>query len=580
MTAVFVRTPQDVENILRQCRDLENAVFFSTSPSARITAEEHGFEVKALHDYLSNDELEGVREQALKDLNELWVDVCRHEEGRGDVIGEAAIRKMVWYPASYELYNFRRTAVALMKVKQEYSPRRTVVATSEEVLLMGVRCDSLAIGLEAEFENVEVVEGTKQSLGLGARVKATLMGLARNCYIMWRTIKSVAGGAAGRILVVSSGRLFGRVLPNWQLVELPVGLPTVFGEVRTLENESTFDREGAGESDWCRRLMVAELIQVWRYLQRIGRRHLWWVDWLVRKCGLVAFGYPPVQPGLASLCVERARHLGVPVVGYQHGPNYGMQWVGPKLYHADYCRCSVFWSWGLSRERMQAVLPDGLECPPVEVLGKISRQAQGDVSSTQREPSWDIVFPVTLVGEWFRESLRIDAETMLQRQIEICEVLDRLARARDLRILVKPIKGLHEIYAPVSRYEKRWPNLVWDRSVLFSELAVAGVTRLVVTEFPSSPLFEALAGSVPVVSMETPFINYTEEVARQMGEAVRWVSDMDGLEKEILLLLDNPEQASRSATDADRFTRSNLKVADPSEVHRVLSRYAMSIPGS
>ncbi len=54
---------------------------------------------------------------------------------------------------------------------------------------------------------------------------------------------------------------------------------------------------------------------------------------------------------------------------------------------------------------------------------------------------------------------------------------------------------------------------------------MAAATREVVTEFPSSPLFEALAGSVPVVAMETPFINYTEKILSDRPNP--WWKDLD-----------------------------------------------------
>ena len=538
-------------------------MFFSTSPSARISAEEKGFEVRPLQSFLSNHELEEMRRQALKDLDDVWKEVCGSEARREDPFGEAAVEKMVWYLASYELYNFRKTAAALKKVIASCNPIRAIVSRCDDPLLMGVRSDPLTFGLREEFQTLKVLDTGRRSIGWCSRMTTKMKRVARNGLLVWRSIRSIVTRSGGRVMAVSSGRLFGGSLGSWQLVELPVDILGVAGDVLAVSDRR---QKGFVEGDWCRRLMFAELVEVWRSVQRLGKRHLWWIDRLLSGCDIVAYGYPPIQPGLASICIERARSLKVPVVGYQHGPNYGMQWAGPRLFYSDYSRCDVFWSWGLSRESLNAVLPPGLECPPVLPLGRLGRKVVGSSPPAVGQPEWDIVFPVTLVSDWFRDSLRIDSETMLRKQIAICDVLERLAVARKLRVLVKPINGLPEINDPISRYENRWPNLIWDRSILFSEVAVADKCRVMLTEFPSSPLFEALAGSVPVVAMNTPFIAYTEEIVREMGEGVRWADDIAGVERQLLALLDDAELAKQAAADGRRFAESVLRPADPAAV--------------
>ena len=563
--AVFVRTPEEVRRVLQVESDLGAAVFISTSPSARIAAEAAGFQVEAIQDSISVEELEGIRKAALDELDELWTQVCRTAGARGkDLLGESAIRKMACYLASYELMNFRKTAMALAKLRERLSPQRVVAVSALEAQLMNVRCDPLVAGLQGAFEKVTVIEAERQASGGNADVKGVLRDLAINGLLAWRSFRSALFGTAGRVLAVSSGKWFREALEKWQLLQFPVQRAREIGEVT--------DLEGKPGKDWCQRLMIAELTILWNFLQRMARRNLWWLDRLVKRCDVVVFGYPPITPGLASICVERARHFGVPVVGYQHGPNYGMQWVGPKLYLADYSRCDVFWSWGLRRERMQAVLPKGLECPPVVPLGRLQKRAvvEDAVTTDDDEPAtkWDIVFPVTLVGEWSREALRIDAEAMLKRQIEICQLLDRLARDRGLRVLVKPIRGLPEINDPISRFEDRWSNLTWDRSILFGEVAVADRCRVMLTEFPSSPLFEALTGSVPVVAMSTPFVNYTDEIKREMGEGVRWADDIEAVERELLVLLDDDELAGQAAVDGKAFADKVLRPVDSAAVDR------------
>jgi hypothetical protein len=571
--AIFVRAPEEVRTVLHAVDDLETAVFFSTSPSARMAVEAAGFEVETLQEYVSEDELDGMRKAALGELEDLWKEVRLQGEASGDtVLGEAAIRKMVWYLGSYELLNFRKTAAVLEKLRTKYSPQRVVAVSAVKSQLMNVRCDPLAIGLRETFENVTVLDsGNQTGAGSTSEAKAALAGLARTGVLLWRSACSALGGGMGRVLAVSSGRLFGSVLGKWQLLELPIARPKAIGEVTDLHI--------AAGKDWCQCLMIAELTQIWDFLQGLARRNLWWLDRLIQRCHVVVFGYPPISAGLASICVERARHLGVPVVGYQHGPNYGMQWVGPKLYLSDYSRCDVVWSWGLSRERMQAVLPAGMECPPVMPLGRLQRRkaevklvAVGEGEAERSSSKWDIVFPVTLVGEWSREPLRIDAEVLLRRQVEICELLDRLAKSRGLRVLVKPIRGLPEINDPISLYEKRWPNLIWNRSILFGDVAVADKCRMVLTEFPSSPLFEALAGSVPVVAMNTPFVTYTDDIIREMGQAVRWADDIDAVERELVALLDNAELAKQAADDGKRFAESVLRPADAAAVDQEFAR--------
>jgi len=211
-----------------------------------------------------------------------------------------------------------------------------------------------------------------------------------------------------------------------------------------------------------------------------------------------------------NLLVSRLLRSGLPVMGRQHGGNYGAQNCGFAHYLSDFLKCTHFLGNGFDKREIE----DG-RCPldDLEVLKVGSYKDPSPESLSFKPKTGHVVFPITNCFS-LTMALRMSPNELAKRQLEILHALDS---RKDLTTWVKPFDGADDTNFAHSRAMRRMRHLRW----------VSGGVRwvveqrrpqLVVIEYPSSPLFELLPYDVDIFLLMDPLLPFSEEAVAMLRE--------------------------------------------------------------
>jgi hypothetical protein len=222
-----------------------------------------------------------------------------------------------------------------------------------------------------------------------------------------------------------------------------------------------------------------------------------------------AWDDPLVTRPQLTVLAELLLCSGVPVLGRQHGANYGDQNLGTIHFDSDFNRCTHFFSYGFGPQEFAATYPMAkARCafipsgnPPLEVK--------------RRQRAVDIVFPVTSCCSLF-DLARVPESELTRRQSRILQAMET---REDLKCVVKPPPHFSEDdFAHVEGLRKL--RHVSVARATWKEYLSRWRPRLVIFEIASTPLFEALPLDVDVFLMLDPIFPFTESALAMLEKRV------------------------------------------------------------
>ncbi len=231
-----------------------------------------------------------------------------------------------------------------------------------------------------------------------------------------------------------------------------------------------------------------------------------------RLVDAAAWGFSPGSEPRKNLLVQYMLACGLPVAGMQHGGNYGVQNCGYMHVLSDYSKCSLFFTHGFTREDVPAEFGTAIRCAlvPVGSLQVPSGNLVGANATSKGRVVYPPFFGVTqlAVGD-LRSPSQIAADQAL--------LLQTLENRTDLDIWIKP----HPNASPSTL---ACPGTM--RRLKHARIAGGGFTwfltqmrpQLVVIDFPSSTLFEALPFDVDIFLLLDPMYRFTPEAERMLRE--------------------------------------------------------------
>lgn len=258
-------------------------------------------------------------------------------------------------------------------------------------------------------------------------------------------------------------------------------------------------------------------------------------QWIVRKYHVTqaVWGASPCAAEPKTLVVELLRKSGIRVFGVQHGGSYGDQPLDRIHLLSDYLFCDEFLAYGPNTLELAGVPDVGLkpaEIVPVGSLKESVRLARPPRVARGRIRA-DIVFPVSLAHDMSTGVPLSKGDEVLSWQELIIARLDQIAAT----VVIKPMKHISlnpayaERYFPAQFAIRRVRQCLIDESCSFEESLIRYRPRLVIFEWFSTTLQEALAHDVDIVQLIDPTCRPKDAVRKQLEKRVYFAESVDHL---------------------------------------------------
>ena len=256
-----------------------------------------------------------------------------------------------------------------------------------------------------------------------------------------------------------------------------------------------------------------------------------YVDQLFQRYGvdLCVWGNPPVQFSKSLVC-EYLLKRGVRIVGMQHGASYMVQY-SPRHFESDFSRCTHYFSYGFDENTARLAYPDKeLACNviPTGSYKELEFVRSQSVDSKNKK-AIDILFPITNCASVFNGH-RINAAQLAMYQNQLLDLLEGIT---DLRIVVKPSPNYNAANCAVCERIKRLRNVQLSKLKLMAFLEHYS-PRLIVLEYPSTPLFEVVGLDVDILLMSYPTIPFFTEALDLLRKRVHIFEDIEDMKTAIL----------------------------------------------
>ena len=256
------------------------------------------------------------------------------------------------------------------------------------------------------------------------------------------------------------------------------------------------------------------LTNIDHYLEDLGSLQSLQEKWPV---SLAIWGNSPIT-GMKALVVEYLRSAGIPVLGSQHGALFGDAYE-PWHFDSDFNRCDFFVSYGFTGEDLRRLYPDRDIKMKVLPFGASSPNRSARVKTPI-----DILFPLTNSLSSFEGGMvRALPDRLAEAQIVLLEYLDSLA---DLDIYIKPFMFSGDHNSAVMPVLQRMKHVkIVDYMPLNSFLRKYH-PKVILVEFPSSPLYDALHLDSEIFLLDNPIIPYDKTALEQLQKRVHYCQDV------------------------------------------------------
>lgn len=256
------------------------------------------------------------------------------------------------------------------------------------------------------------------------------------------------------------------------------------------------------------------LTNIDHYLEDLGALQSFQGRWPV---SLAIWGNSPIT-GLKALVVEYLRSAGIPVLGSQHGALFGDAYE-PWHFDSDFNRCDFFVSYGFTGEDLRRLYPDRDIKMKVLPFGASSPNRSARVKTPI-----DIVFPLTNSLSSFEGGMvRALPDRLAETQIALLEYLDSLT---DLDIYIKPFMFSGDHNSAVIPVLQRMKHVKIVDYMPLNSFLNKYHPKVILVEFPSSPLYDALHLDSEIFLLDNPIIPFDKTALEQLQKRVHYCQDV------------------------------------------------------
>ncbi len=244
---------------------------------------------------------------------------------------------------------------------------------------------------------------------------------------------------------------------------------------------------------------------------------------LKHKVVACIWGLPPCLRN-NSLFAEYCINNGVPVLGFQHGGNYITQNLQFVHFDSYFSRCTHFFSYGFTSDDANKVYPKRkVDCEVIPSGSYYESLRQRKKRSTVKNV--DILFPLTNSMSMFTIG-RINGFDLAQYQISILDYLENIPSNKN--IVAKPFSEYNSENCAVFKKLKSLKKVKVNTLHLASYLQIF-TPKVVIIEYPSSPLFEMIGQEVEIFLMLDPVSPFSKDALSLLEKRVHIFSRVEDL---------------------------------------------------
>jgi hypothetical protein len=267
-----------------------------------------------------------------------------------------------------------------------------------------------------------------------------------------------------------------------------------------------------------------------------------------RICGGV-WSYPPTDPSAKSLMVHYLLCSGLPVIGRQHGGNYGIEKNYPRHFDSDFRSCTHYLTYGFNASDLKETMAEAVaQCQIIPVgLPHIAR-------SGKRQRRYNILFPISNATYFFRDTVRPLQHHLSHIQCDLLQFLDRLL---NVRVLVKPFMLYDSMTCAFTELIRHLPNIEVVSHMSLTDCLQDFEIDAMVVEYISSPLFEGLPQDIEILSLSNPLLPFNHSAEILLKKRAHIFDDLDCLKNGIEDFLGGRLPKKQDRGFVDRYLHQN-----------------------
>lgn len=266
---------------------------------------------------------------------------------------------------------------------------------------------------------------------------------------------------------------------------------------------------------------------------------------------------PPVATNGLIFLVEYLLQNNLIVLGRQHGGNYGIEVSQPKHFDSDFWWSTHYLSYGFTKEDLSETSPVlQARCEIIPVGEKTTV-----LSSSSTSEKIDILFPVSNAASFYKEGVRPLLHDLAKYQRELLKFLNQLS---GVRVVVKPFPGYNYATSAFMELLRTCKNVeVFDMP--FTQTLEKYAIGAIVSEFPSSPLFECLKTDAEILSLANPLLPFNATADRLVQKRVYFYDSLPELKQGITDFLQSRLPQRRNSEFAQKY----LLPANPQSIKKI-----------
>lgn len=232
--------------------------------------------------------------------------------------------------------------------------------------------------------------------------------------------------------------------------------------------------------------------------------------------------YPVCINQELSILNEYLLKKGIRVIGVQHGANYVSQNLGSIHFASDFNRCNYFltYGWGIKEFEESYGHQASTLCNFIPIGSSELKGASIEVNKI----NIDVVFPITNCAGMM-DVCRQSESIIVQYQGKILKALNSRS---DLITYIKPERGYGWHNFAWTEGIRRFENLRIGRET-FTEFMKMYAPKLVIIEFPSTPLYDVLGYDIDIFLLNDPVHEFSEHALNLLKKRVHLFDDIDEL---------------------------------------------------
>lgn len=271
---------------------------------------------------------------------------------------------------------------------------------------------------------------------------------------------------------------------------------------------------------------------------------------------------PPVALNGLSLLVEYMMKSGAPVIGRQHGGNYGIEVSPPRHFDSDFWWSTHYLSYGFTKEDLLETSPE-LQ-PRCEII-PAGEKVTVNSHRFSNHVKIDVLFPISNAVSFYRESSRPLLHELAEYQRELLKFLNQFS---DLRVAVKPFPDYNYTNSAFIELLRSLRRVEILEGVTFVDALQNYPARLILSEFPSSPLFECLRTDSEILSLTNPLLPFNPTAHYLLSKRVHFYDTLPQIKQGIIDFFEGRLPIKRD----DGFVNKYLLPADPEKIKNVCAQ--------